>query len=278
METFSTVDGCEATTCNGFAARTAIITGSSSGIGLGIARSVAAAGMNVVLNGISAAADINKARDDLANNHDVSVAFSAADMSKPKQIVQMVEDASRIFGQVDVLVNNAGILYDGPVEVTPLNMWDSIMTINLSWVFHAVRTVLPGIKTRGFGRIVNVSSALGVVGGSNYAAYAASKHAVVGLTKAAALETAQNGITIIAVCNGYVRTLLVEHEIEEVAKAISQRRRGSTPYSQPRPTDEALCDRRSNWSFGTLPLLGHGGLDHGGRHLYRRRLDRRVMY
>ena len=131
-----------------------------SGIGLGIARSLAAAGMNVVLNGFGTAADINKTRDDLAKIYDVSVTYSAADMSKPEQIVQMVEDASRIFGQVDILVNNAGILHAGPVEVTPPNTWDSIMAINLSAVFHAIRTVLPGMKAQGFGRIVNVSSAL----------------------------------------------------------------------------------------------------------------------
>jgi 3-hydroxybutyrate dehydrogenase len=175
--------------------------------------------MNVVLNGFDTAADINKARDDLAKIYEVSVTYSAANLSKPEQIVQMAEDASRIFGQVDLLVNNAGILHAGPVEVTPPNTWDSIMAINLSAVFHAIRTVLPGIKAQGFGRIVNVSLALGLVGAANYAAYAASKHAVAGLTKAAALETAQN--TINAGCPGYVRTLLVEHEIEEVAKARS---------------------------------------------------------
>ena len=153
METLSMAGGSKSTARNDFAGRTAIITGSTSGIGLGIARSLAVAGMNVVLNGFGTATDINKTRDDLAKIYDVSVTYSAADMSKPEQIEQMVEDASRIFGQVGILVNNAGILHAGPVEVTPPSTWDSIMAINLSAVFHAIRTVLPGMKAQRFGAL-----------------------------------------------------------------------------------------------------------------------------
>ena len=229
--------------------------------------------MNVVLNGFGTATDINKTRDDLAKIYDVSVTYSAADMSKPEQIGQMVEDASRIFGQVGILVNNTGILHAGPVEVLPP---DSIMAINLSAVFHAIRTVLPGMKAQRFGRIVNVLSALGLVGAANYAAYAASKHAVSGLTKAAALETAQNGMTINAVCLGYVRTLLVEHEIEEVAKARS--------VSAEQAVRHILGQVQPAGRFVTVDQIGAlvsflcSDLGHGGRYLYRRRLDRRVMF
>jgi 3-hydroxybutyrate dehydrogenase len=201
------------------AGKSAIVTGSTSGIGLGIARAFAGAGMNVMLNGFGDAPEIERLRQGLEAEFGVSAAFSAADMSKPADVAAMVEDARSAFGQVDVLVNNAGIQHVEPIETFPAAKWDAIIAINLSAAFHAIRAVVPEMKARKWGRIVNIASAHALVASPYKSAYVAAKHAVLGLTKAVALETAEHGITVNAVCPGYVLTPLVERQIPETAKA-----------------------------------------------------------
>jgi 3-hydroxybutyrate dehydrogenase len=200
-----------------FAGKTAIVTGSTSGIGLGIARAFAAQGANVMLNGFGEAADIDRLKAELAGLSKAGTSYSAADMSRPDDIAAMVAQAEREFGAVDMLVNNAGIQYTSPVETFPVDRWDAIIAINLSAVFHAIRAALPGMRRRNQGRIVNIASAHGLVASVNKAAYIAAKHGVVGLTKVVALETATTGITCNAICPGWVLTPLVQKQIDAAA-------------------------------------------------------------
>jgi 3-hydroxybutyrate dehydrogenase len=199
--------------------RTAIVTGSTSGIGLGIAEAFAASGMNIVLNGFGAMAEIERTRSELAGRHGVKVIYSPADMSKPADIRMMVQTAAETFGKVDVLVNNAGIQHVEAIETFPPEKWDAIIAINLSSAFHATRAVVGGMKQRKWGRIINVASAHGLVASPFKAAYVAAKHGVLGLTKTVALETAEHGITVNAICPGYVLTPLVQKQIPETARA-----------------------------------------------------------
>jgi 3-hydroxybutyrate dehydrogenase len=200
-------------------ARSVIVTGSTSGIGLGIARAFAEAGADILLNGFGDPAVIERQRADLARAHDVRVAYSSADLSKPADITAMVAQCSETFGQVDVLVNNAGVFHVAATDSMPPQKWDATLAINLTAAFHAIRAALPGMKARGWGRIINVASALGLVGAPNAAAYAASKHGIVGLTRSVALEVAEDGITANAICPGYVLTPLIERESRETAMA-----------------------------------------------------------
>ena len=174
----------------GLRGKSAIVTGSTSGIGLGIARAFAAAGMNVMLNGFAPAGEIEKVKQEIEDRFRVKAAFSGADMSKPDQIAAMVSDARQAFGPVDVLVNNAGIQHVEAVESFPVDKWNAIIAINLSAAFHAIRAVVPEIKSRGWGRIINVASAHALVASPFKSAYVAAKHGVLGLTKTVALETA----------------------------------------------------------------------------------------
>jgi 3-hydroxybutyrate dehydrogenase len=199
--------------------KSAIVTGSTSGIGLGIARAFAAAGATVMLNGFGDKSEIEKTRSELARTYDVQAAFSAADMSKPAEITKMVEDTRRVFGKVDVLVNNAGIQHVEAVETFPPEKWDAIIAINLSSCFHATRAVVSEMKVRKWGRIINIASAHGLVASPFKSAYVAAKHGLVGFTKTIALETAEHGITVNAICPGYVLTPLVQKQIPETAKA-----------------------------------------------------------
>jgi 3-hydroxybutyrate dehydrogenase len=199
--------------------KTAIVTGSTSGIGLGIALAFAGAGMNVMLNGFGAAEDIEMTRARLEDQFEVGVAYSAADMTKPDDIAAMVEDSRKLFGQVDVLVNNAGIQHVEAIETFPVAKWDAIIAIDLSSAFHGIRAVVPGMKSRNWGRIINVASAHGLVASPFKSAYVAAKHGLLGLTKTVALETAEFGITANAICPGYVLTPLVQKQIPETAKA-----------------------------------------------------------
>lgn len=201
------------------AGKTAIVTGSTSGIGLGIARSFAAAGVHIVLNGFGSQDEIAAVRSDLERTFAIRTQYSAADMSKPVEITAMVEQAIAAFGQVDVLVNNAGIQHVEAVEKFPVAKWDAILAINLSAAFHAIRAVVPGMKARKWGRIINVASAHGLVASPFKSAYVAAKHGIIGLTKTVALETAEHGIAVNAVCPGYVLTPLVQKQIPETAKA-----------------------------------------------------------
>jgi 3-hydroxybutyrate dehydrogenase len=199
--------------------KSAIVTGSTSGIGLGIARAFAAAGLNVMLNGFGDAAEIERVRKGLEAEFGIGTAFSGADMSKPAEIEGMVEATRKAFGRVDVLVNNAGIQHVEPIETFPIAKWDAIIAINLSSAFHAIRAVVPEMKARKWGRIINVASAHALVASPFKSAYVAAKHGVLGLTKTVALETAEHGITVNAICPGYVLTPLVEKQIPETAKA-----------------------------------------------------------
>ena len=199
--------------------KTAIVTGSTSGIGLGIAEAFARSGANVVLNGFGDTMQIEKTRSELAQRTNAKIVYSPADMSKPKAIAQMIRQTSETFGGVDIMVNNAGIQHVAPIEEFPEEKWDAIMAINLSSAFHATKLVLPSMRDKGWGRVINVASAHALVASPYKAAYVAAKHGVLGLTKVTALETAEDGITCNAICPGYVRTPLVEKQIEDQAKA-----------------------------------------------------------
>ncbi|MCP2043082.1 3-hydroxybutyrate dehydrogenase [Pontibacter sp. HSC-36F09] len=197
--------------------KNAIITGGTSGIGLGIARLFAAQGYNLLLNGLEK--NGQQITDELAREHNVKVTFSSANMLQPEQIREMVQQAERELGQVDVLINNAGIQYVAPVDEFPEDRWDAIIAINMSATFHASKAVWPGMKARGFGRIINIASAHALRASEYKVAYVAAKHGVAGITKVLALEGAPNGITCNAICPGYVRTPLVEAQIADQARA-----------------------------------------------------------
>ena len=199
--------------------RVALVTGSSSGIGLGIARCLAEQGASLVLNGIepdNAVADIRK---QLADSCGVEVVYEGADLSKTDVIEAMVGRVVKRFGQVDILVNNAGIQFVSPIEDFPPARWDLIISLNLSAAFHLTRLTLKGMKERKWGRVVNIASAHGLVASPFKSAYVAAKHGIVGLTKVTALETAEDGVTCNAICPGYVWTPLVEKQIDDQAKA-----------------------------------------------------------
>ncbi|MEQ1576572.1 MAG: 3-hydroxybutyrate dehydrogenase [Hyphomicrobium sp.] len=204
---------------SGLRGRTALVTGSTSGIGLGIARAFAGAGMNIVLNGFGKKEDIEATQHVLETSFSIRTAFSAADMSKPTDIAQMISETEASLGSVDVLVNNAGIQHVEPIESFPPEKWDAILAINLSAAFHTIRAVVPGMKARKWGRIINIASAHALVASPFKSAYVAAKHGVLGLTKTVALETAEHGITANAICPGYVLTPLVEKQIPETAQA-----------------------------------------------------------
>jgi 3-hydroxybutyrate dehydrogenase len=195
----------------------ALITGSTGGIGAGIAEACAAAGYNVMLHGFGDAPSIEAMRRRLEEEHAVNVVYSGADLTRPEEITEMLRQAEHVFGRIDLLVNNAGTFQVEATEGTTIEQWNRTMAVNSTAAFYMVRAVLPGMRARGFGRILNIASALGLVGQVACSAYAASKHAVIGLTRCVALETAEHGITVNAICPGYVRTPLVEREIRATA-------------------------------------------------------------
>jgi 3-hydroxybutyrate dehydrogenase len=199
--------------------KTALVTGSTSGIGLGIARALAREGANVMLNGLGDAAAIERLRGELAAETGVGVLHHPADVSVGSEVAAMVRATESSFGSVDILVNNAGIQFVAPVDEFPEERWAAIQNVILNSNFHAIKAALPGMKRRNWGRIVNVSSAHGTVASPFKSAYVAAKHGVVGLTKSVALELAETPITCNAVCPGYVRTGLVEGQIESQARA-----------------------------------------------------------
>lgn len=197
--------------------RNAVVTGSTSGIGLGVARALAAQGCGIMLNGFGDG--IEELRADLAAEFGVSVFYNGADLSQAEQCVALVEDAGRKLGSVDILVNNAGIQHVDALENFPAARWDAVIAINLSSAFHTMRVALPGMKARGWGRLINVASVHGLVASAQKAAYVAAKHGIIGLTKVVALETAETGITCNAICPGWVLTPLVQKQIDARAAA-----------------------------------------------------------
>lgn len=198
--------------------KTALVTGSTSGIGLGIARKLAANGANIILNGFGDPAEIEKLRSAIASDFKVTASYINADLSKTAEIEALTKQALEQFGKVEILINNAGIQHTAPVDEFPVDKWDLIIALNLSATFHLSRLLLPGMKSANWGRIINIASVHGLVASTNKVAYVAAKHGVVGMTKVVALETAESGITCNAICPGWVLTPLVEKQIEALAK------------------------------------------------------------
>jgi 3-hydroxybutyrate dehydrogenase len=199
--------------------KTTLVTGSTSGIGQALAEAFAGEGCNVVLNGFGDAGAIEKLRAAIAAKNGVTVTYSPADMSKGDEIAAMVADAEKQFGAVDILCNNAGIQHVAPIDEFPIDKWNQIIAINLTASFHTIRAALPGMKKKGWGRIIQTASAHALVASPFKSAYVAAKHGIAGLTKTVALEVATQGITVNAICPGYVWTPLVEKQIPDTARA-----------------------------------------------------------
>jgi 3-hydroxybutyrate dehydrogenase len=230
------------------AGKIAIVTGSTSGIGLGIARALADAGANVVLNGLGNHDDIERTRMDLEKATGVTIGFDAADLSRAADTEMLIRRAESAFGKVDILVNNAGIQHVAPIEEFPVAKWDAILALNLSAVFHATRAAFGGMKARRFGRIINIASAHGLVASPFKSAYVAAKHGVVGLTKTVALEGAEFNVTANAICPGYVWTPLVEKQIDDQAKTHN------IPREQ--VIRDVLLAQQPNKKFATVEEMG----------------------
>jgi 3-hydroxybutyrate dehydrogenase len=228
--------------------KVSLVTGSTSGIGLGIARALAAAGSEIVLNGFGKPEEVAEAQAKIAADFKVRVSYSAADMSKPQAIQEMIEATLAASGRIDVLVNNAGIQYVAPLQDFPIEKWDAILGINLSSAFHTTRLVLPSMLQNKWGRIINIASAHGLVASPFKAAYVAAKHGLVGLTKVTALETAEQGITCNAICPGYVYTPLVEAQIAGQAKAHG--------IAREQVIRDVLLAQQPNKRFATVEELG----------------------
>jgi 3-hydroxybutyrate dehydrogenase len=194
--------------------RIALVTGSTSGIGLGIARALAEAGADIMLNGFAAQADIDREREAIENDFCVRTDYSGADLSQAAAVRQMVADAEAALGPVDILVNNAGIQFVADIVDFPEEKWDAIIAINLSSAFHGIKAAAPGMKARGWGRIINTASAHGLVASPQKSAYVAAKHGILGLTKVAGIELANSGVTVNAICPGWVLTPLVEKQLQ----------------------------------------------------------------
>jgi 3-hydroxybutyrate dehydrogenase len=202
-----------------FLGKAALVTGSTSGLGREIAETLARAGCSVALSGFGDAGEIEALRNRIASEHGVDCLYESADLTVPAQVADLVTRVSSRLGAIDVLVNNAGMQFVSPLESFPVEKWDAILALNLSAAFHATKAVLPGMRQRRWGRIVNISSAHGLVASPFKSAYVASKHGLIGLTKVTALETARDGITCNALCPGFIHTPIVEGQIDEQARA-----------------------------------------------------------
>ena len=228
--------------------KVAVVTGSTSGIGLGIARALARDGADILLNGFGAPDEIEELQGSLSRNHNVRVTYSDADMSKPSAIAQMIDRATQELGRVDVLVNNAGIQFTAPVVDFPPEKWEAILAINLSAAFYATKAALPAMLASDWGRIINIASTHGLVASAEKAAYVAAKHGVIGFTKVVALETARSGVTCNAICPGWVLTPLVEKQIADRAK--------SEKVSIDEAKIELLAEKQPSQEFATPEQLG----------------------
>jgi 3-hydroxybutyrate dehydrogenase len=225
-----------------------LVTGSTSGIGLGIARALAAAGSDIVLNGFGKPDDVAQAQTKIAADFKVRASYSPADMSKPQAIREMIENTLQSSGRLDILVNNAGIQHLAALQEFPPEKWDAILAINLSSAFHTTRLALPSMLKNKWGRIINIASAHGLVGSPFKSAYVAAKHGIVGLTRVTALETAEQGITCNAICPGYVYTPLVEAQIDGQAKTHG--------ISREQVIRDVLLAQQPNKRFATVDELG----------------------
>jgi 3-hydroxybutyrate dehydrogenase len=230
------------------AMKVALVTGSTSGIGLGVARALAAAGASVVLNGFGDRDEIAASKDAIERDFGVTASYSDADMSSPEATAAMVAETISAHGRLDILVNNAGIQHVAPIEEFPAQKWDAILAINLSSAFHTIRTAMPTMRAQGFGRIINVASAHGLVASPFKSAYVAAKHGIIGLTKTVALECAEQPITCNAICPGYVATPLVEAQIDAQAKAHG--------ISRESVIRDVLLAQQPNKRFATVEEIG----------------------
>ncbi len=228
--------------------KTALVTGSTSGIGLGIAQALAAEGAYIVFNGFGDAAEIAKLQQATAQDFQVETLYCNADMTQPDEIAQMMQDAAARFGSVDILVNNAGIQHVANIEDFPIERWDAVIAINLTSAFHTTRLALPKMREKNWGRIINIASVHGLVGSSGKSAYVAAKHGLIGLTKVTALENAQTGITCNAICPGWVLTPLVQKQVDARAHDKS--------LTQEAAKRELLMEKQPSGEFVTPEQLG----------------------
>lgn len=232
----------------GLKGRVALVTGSTSGIGLAIARALAAEGVDILMNGFGEAGQIAALREAIASSFGVRVAYSGADITRPSEIAAMVHQAADDLGGPDILVNNAGVQFVASIADFPDEQWDRIIATNLSGAFHAMKAAIPGMQTRGWGRIINIVSTHGLVASAQKAAYVAAKHGLMGLTKVAAIELANSGVTCNAICPGWVLTPLVQQQIEARAKA-----EGKTVEQA---KNELLAEKQPMLQFSTPESIG----------------------
>lgn len=254
------------------AGKSALVTGSTSGIGLAIARALAAEGANVMLHGLGPPDATRQLCEEFEAEYDVEVAFSGADLRFPAAIETLARDVTDRFGHVDILVNNAGIQHTAPIEEFPSDRWDDIIAVNLSAAFHATRLLLPGMREAGWGRVINTASAHGLVASAEKVAYIAAKHGIIGMTKVVALETAQSPITCNAICPGWVRTELIEQQIEaraedlgvsieEGARALLVEKQPSMEFVQPEQVAQIavfLCSEAASQITGAAISVDGG--------------------
>jgi 3-hydroxybutyrate dehydrogenase len=247
--------------------KVALVTGSTSGIGLGIAHVLADAGADIALNGFGDRAEIDRTVAEVAAKHAVRTHFVGADIGKADDCEKMIADAARALGAVDILVNNAGIQFTANIEDFPIEKWDQIISINLSGAFYAMHAALPAMKKKGWGRVINIASAHGLVGSAQKSAYVAAKHGILGLTKVAGIECANSGVTVNAVCPGWVLTPLVQKQISDRAKKDG--------IEEKQASDELLGEKQPMMQFSlpehigaaALYLCGDGAATVTGIHL-----------
>ncbi|KKW68419.1 3-hydroxybutyrate dehydrogenase [Lampropedia cohaerens] len=228
--------------------KTALVTGSTSGIGLGIAQVLAARGAHILVNGFGDSQAPRQLIEQAGAAHGIRTAYHGADLSQVTEIEALAAYAEKEFGRIDILVNNAGIQHTAPVEAFPVEKWDAIIAINLSSVFHTTRLLLPAMKQAGWGRIINIASVHGLVGSAEKCAYVAAKHGVVGFTKVVALETATTGVTVNAICPGWVLTPLVQKQIDALAEKHG--------ISEDAARDMLLGEKEPSRTFTTPQELG----------------------